>query len=73
MHQGRSLSACAIARFRWAQPDEEQAAHYMQRLADDAAFRERIAKQGRHDIRARCTPANTAALIRKRLSELGLL
>ncbi|NDP41906.1 MAG: glycosyltransferase, partial [Aromatoleum sp.] len=60
-------------RFRWADPDIEHAAHWMRRLVDDAGFRRRIAARGRHDIRTRFTQANAAALMRRRLSELGLL
>jgi glycosyltransferase involved in cell wall biosynthesis len=61
------------ARFRWADPDVEQASRWMRRLVDDAAFRERIAKKGRDDIHARFTYAGAAALIRRRLADLGLL
>ncbi|MEP7181739.1 MAG: SEC-C metal-binding domain-containing protein [Betaproteobacteria bacterium] len=60
-------------RFRWADPDVGQAARWMQRLVDDAGFRTRIAARGRHDIRTRFTHANAAALMRHRLSELGLM
>jgi glycosyltransferase involved in cell wall biosynthesis len=60
-------------RFRWADPDIGQAAYYMQRLADDAEFRARIAERGKLDIRTRFTQANAAALMRRRLRELGLL
>ncbi len=61
------------ARLRWAEPDLEQAAYYMRRLADDAEFRNRIAQCGQHSIRARFTPAVTARLMRQRLGELGLI
>jgi glycosyltransferase involved in cell wall biosynthesis len=60
-------------RFRWAEPDLEQAAYYMRRLADDAEFRNRIAQRGQRSIRARFTPAVTARLMRQRLAELGLI
>lgn len=60
-------------RFQWAEPDTGQAAQYMQRVADDAEFRSRIAARGQHDIRTRFTHANAAILMRKRLRELGLL
>jgi len=60
-------------RFQWAEPDIEQAAQYMRRLADDAQFRARIAARGQHDIRTRFTHANAANLMRERLRELGLL
>jgi glycosyltransferase involved in cell wall biosynthesis len=61
------------SRFRWAEPDLEQAAHYMRRLADDADFRDRIAYRGQRDVRSRFTPAATATLLRQRLLELGLI
>jgi glycosyltransferase involved in cell wall biosynthesis len=60
-------------RFRWAEPDVEHAAHWMARLADDTPFRTRIAERGRSDIRTRFTYASAAALMRRRLSALGLL
>jgi glycosyltransferase involved in cell wall biosynthesis len=61
------------SRFHWAEPDLDQAAYYMRRLADDADFRNRIAYQGQRDVRSRFTPAATAALLRRRLLELGLI
>jgi glycosyltransferase involved in cell wall biosynthesis len=60
-------------RFRWADPDIDQAAHWMRRLVDDVAFRTRIAERGQRDIRGRFTRETTAALIRERLRELDLL
>ncbi len=59
--------------FQWAEPHVDQAAAHMRRLVDDVEFRQRIAAQGQRDIRARFTHANAAALMRARLSELGLL
>ncbi len=60
-------------RFRWAEPDVGQAAQWMVKLADDVAFRDRIALAGQRDVRTRFTHANTAATIRQRLAQLGLL
>jgi len=60
-------------RFRWADPDLAQASRWMARLADDAEFRTRIAQRGQQDIRSRFTHLNAAALMRGRLTELGLL
>jgi glycosyltransferase involved in cell wall biosynthesis len=60
-------------RFRWADPDIDQAAQYMGRLVDDADYRGQLAERGRRDIRTRFTRENTAALMRQRLQELGLL
>lgn len=59
--------------FQWAEPDLEQAAHWMARLADDETFRTRIAMRGQQTIRTRFTHAGAAALMRKRLVRLGLL
>jgi glycosyltransferase involved in cell wall biosynthesis len=60
-------------RFRWAEPDLDQAAHYMRRLVDDPPFRERIAQNGQDSIRARFNGAAAAASIRRRLEDLGFL
>ena len=64
---------CDDERFEWAEPDVGHAAHHMRRLVDDADFRVRIATRGQQDIRSRFTLAATAAAIRGRLEELGLL
>jgi glycosyltransferase involved in cell wall biosynthesis len=60
-------------RFRWAEPDVEQASYWMARLVDDVEFRTRIAQRGQRDIRTRFTHAHAAALMRRRLEELALL
>lgn len=60
-------------RFRWADPDVDQASHYMKQLVDDTEFRERIARRGQSDVRSRFTHANAADLMRSRLTHLGLL
>jgi glycosyltransferase involved in cell wall biosynthesis len=60
-------------RFRWAEPDLAQASQWMTRLVDDVEFRTRIARRGQQDIQSRFTHANAAALMRGRLTELGLL
>ena len=60
-------------RFRWANPDEAHAAAYMERLVDDVAYREQIARQGKQDVRSRFTTTNTAALMRARLTKIGML
>jgi hypothetical protein len=60
-------------RFRWADPDVEQAAYHMRRLVDDGEFRDRIARSGQRSIRERFTPVASAALIRQRLGELAML
>ncbi len=61
------------ARSRWADPDVEQAAYHMRRLVDDSDFRNRIAQRGQGTIRTRFNRAATAALVRGRLGELGLI
>ena len=61
------------SRFRWAEPDLDHAAYQMRRLVDDAGFRSRIAAQGRLDVSSRFTRTATAALMRRRLAELGLV
>jgi hypothetical protein len=58
---------------RWAEPDLDHAAHFMRRLVDDDAYRNRIAATGQRDVRARLTRATTASLIRRRLLELGAI
>jgi glycosyltransferase involved in cell wall biosynthesis len=60
-------------RFRWADPDLDQAASHMRRLVDDRAFRERIARTGEASIRSRLSGRTAAASIRGRLGELGFL
>jgi glycosyltransferase involved in cell wall biosynthesis len=59
--------------FEWADPDLEQAARWMQRLADDAAFRTALGRRGEEDIRTRFTYEAAAVLMKRRLVELGLL
>jgi len=60
-------------RFVWADPDIASAARCMRMLADDAALRARLAAAGRDEIATRFTRQRTAALIRERLTELGVL
>ena len=59
-------------RFQWADPDVEQGAAWMRRLADDAAFRTRIARAGQETIRGQFNRERTAALMRVRLEVLGV-
>ena len=60
-------------RFRWAEPDLDQAAHYMRQIVDNRAFRDRIARNGQHTIQSRFNRAAAAALVRRRLEALGFL
>lgn len=57
----------------WAEPDIEHAAFYMQKLADDKDFYNRIAAAAKEEINQRWTYQATANAIRKRLTELGFL
>jgi glycosyltransferase involved in cell wall biosynthesis len=59
--------------FHWAEPDLDQAAHYMRQLVDDRALRERIARNGQDSIRSRFNRNVAATLIRRRLQELQFL
>ena len=59
-------------RFFWAEPDVDDAAQQMRRLADDAALRERLAAAGRAEIEARFGRARSAASLRARLAALGI-
>ena len=49
-HQERSFAG---SNARWAEPDLDQAAGYMQRIVDDPALFEPLAEQARQDIRRR--------------------
>ncbi len=60
-------------RFVWADPDVDDAARHLRRLADDAAWRERITAAGQHDIRTRFSREQTAAGIVARMAELGVM
>ena len=59
-------------RFFWADPDVDDAAQQMRRLADDAALRERLAAAGHATIGARFGAERSAALLRSRLDALGM-
>jgi glycosyltransferase involved in cell wall biosynthesis len=60
-------------RFVWAEPDIGSAARCMRAMADDPALRERLAIAGQKEIATRFTRERTAALIRRRLTELRVL
>lgn len=59
--------------FFWAEPDEGHAAYLMAKLVDDATYRNRIAAQGREDIRRGFNYAVTAERMKSRLLEIGVL
>jgi glycosyltransferase involved in cell wall biosynthesis len=61
------------ARDHWAEPDLDHAAHFMQRVAEDASFRERLGEAARHTIRTEFDPKTVGDRYRQRLSDLGLL
>jgi glycosyltransferase involved in cell wall biosynthesis len=58
---------------QWAEPDVEDAAQLMRRVADDAAFRAHIAERGRQTIRTQFSPRAAGERYRRRLQQLGLL
>ena len=58
---------------RWAEPDLDDAARWMRRLATDAVFRARIAAAGQERIRRDFSPERSGERMRARLAELGLL
>jgi glycosyltransferase involved in cell wall biosynthesis len=58
---------------QWAEPDVEDAAQLMRRVANDAAFRAHIAERGRQTIRTQFSPRAAGERYRRRLQHLGLL
>lgn len=57
----------------WADPDIEQAAHYMRRLVDDHPYYQMISVQGAHTIYSQYSPAAVGQRIRQRLQQLHVL
>ncbi len=57
----------------WADPDVEQAAGYLRRLTEDAAYRTEIGQRAAHYIRSYHSFAAIGARHRRRLEKLGLL
>lgn len=55
----------------WAQPDVEQAARHMRRLADDAALRETLSKAGRQAAAAYRDHAHTSTWVEELTSALA--
>lgn len=51
----------------WAEPDIDQAAHWMRRLLDEPGLAERIGKHASATIESRFSPEVVGSLIRKRL------
>ncbi|MEK6325044.1 MAG: glycosyltransferase [Acidobacteriota bacterium] len=52
----------------WAEPDIDQAAHWMKRLADDPALAAAIGKRGQQTILTKFSPEAVGAIIKKRLA-----
>jgi glycosyltransferase involved in cell wall biosynthesis len=58
---------------QWAEPDVDDAAQLMRRIADDAEYRTRIGARARETIRSQFTPRAAGLRYRERLTRLGLL
>ena len=58
-------------RFRWADPDVDDAARQMRRIVDDAVLRERLTQAGPAAIRSCFAGERAAALMRARLDDLA--
>jgi glycosyltransferase involved in cell wall biosynthesis len=59
--------------FSWAEPDVDDAARKMRRVADDATLRARLAAEGPAAVRRVFDRRRSAALLRARLADLGIL
>ena len=57
----------------WADPDIEQAAWYMRKLVNDAAFGAQIGKKAKEFISNHYNPSRAGENYKQRLNELGLL
>ncbi len=57
----------------WADPDIEQAAHFMRKLVSEPEWRRVIAAKGQETIRTKFSPASVGELIKQRLIKIGLL
>ena len=56
----------------WADPDVDQAAHWMRSLVDDAAFRESLGKRAAADIRRNFSPKTIGRRYQRRLEAFSL-
>ncbi len=54
----------------WAEPDVEQAAHWMKKIAADPELGRRLGRRGRETIEAQYSPRIVGALIRDRLERI---
>jgi hypothetical protein len=57
----------------WADPDVDQAAWYMRRLVEDAAWRKFLASRGQQTIHTQFSPEAVGALYRQRLAAIDRL
>jgi glycosyltransferase involved in cell wall biosynthesis len=57
----------------WAEPDIAHAADYMRRLVADSEWRQSIAANGQHTILTEFSPQAVGEMIRRRLTERGLI
>ncbi|HJU41080.1 MAG TPA: glycosyltransferase, partial [Tahibacter sp.] len=58
---------------RWAEPDVDQAAAYLKRLADDPDYARRIGERGRASVRQRLSTDASLAAITARLAQIRAL
>jgi glycosyltransferase involved in cell wall biosynthesis len=57
---------------QWAEPDVDDAARFMRRVYEDAAFRTQIGERGTETIRSQFSPGAAGMRYRRRLEFLGL-
>lgn len=57
----------------WADPDIEQAAHFMRKLVSEPEWRKIIAIKGQETIRTKFSPTAVGELIKQRLIKIGML
>ena len=56
----------------WADPDIDQAAHWMRSLVDDASFRENLGKRAAADVRRNFSPKTIGRRYQRRLESFSL-
>jgi GT2 family glycosyltransferase/glycosyltransferase involved in cell wall biosynthesis len=56
----------------WADPDVDQAAHWMRSLADDSSFRESLGKRAAADVRRSFSPKTIGRRYQRRLESFSL-
>ena len=55
---------------RWADPNTDQAADYMQKLYKDKAYYNKILTTAKAQIKEKLSPKQTASLIKERISKI---